>query len=96
MLQVILSPQAEEDITDILQYTITQWGEAQAYTYLGVVKDTISTIRDYPKMGHGRSGLPAVYKIFPAGKHIVVYRVEDTTIYILRVLHEKMDITHKI
>jgi len=28
---LILSPQAEEDFADILQYTLETWGEAQTY-----------------------------------------------------------------
>jgi toxin ParE1/3/4 len=32
-LPLILSPRAEDDFTDILQYTLETWGEAQAFEY---------------------------------------------------------------
>jgi len=41
---VILSPQAEEDFADILQYTLEKWGEAQFHAYRAVLDKALLTI----------------------------------------------------
>jgi toxin ParE1/3/4 len=51
---VILSPQAEEDFADILQYTLETRGEAQAYAYRDVLDKALLTIQQHPQIGHGQ------------------------------------------
>ncbi|TCV84051.1 MULTISPECIES: hypothetical protein [Methylomonas] len=40
-LSVTLSPQAENDFADILQYTLETWGEKQLYVYRAVAELSI-------------------------------------------------------
>jgi toxin ParE1/3/4 len=94
---MVLSPQAEEDLAGILQYTLEKWGEAQAYAYRAVLDKVLLTIRQHPQIGHGRPGLSAAHRIFPAGRHFIVYRPGDAAVCVSRILHERMDIRrHKI
>lgn len=96
-LPMILSPQAEEDLADILQYTLETWGEAQFYAYRAVLDKALLTIQRHPQIGHGRPELSAAHRIFPAGRHIIVYRASDAAVYVSRILHGRMDIRqHKI
>ncbi|MCX7108589.1 MAG: type II toxin-antitoxin system RelE/ParE family toxin [Proteobacteria bacterium] len=89
---VILSPQAEEDFADILQYTLEMWGEAQVYTYRAVLDKALLTIQQHPQIGHDCPELSAAHRIFPAGRHLIIYRVGDATVLVSRILHERMDI----
>jgi len=89
---VILSPQAEEDFADILQYTLEMWGEAQAYAYRAVIDKALLTIQQYPQIGHECPELSAAHRIFPAGRHLIIYRVGDAAVFVSRILHERMDI----
>jgi len=93
---LILSPQAEEDFTDILQYTLDTWGEAQTYAYRAILDKALLAIQQYPQIGPVRSELSAEHRFFPAGRHIIIYRVRDNAIYVSRILHERMDITRHI
>jgi toxin ParE1/3/4 len=93
---LILSPQAEEDFTDILQYTLDTWGEAQTYAYRAILDKALLAIQQYPQIGHIRPELSAAHRLFPAGRHIIVYRVKDNVVYVSRILHERMDITRHI
>ncbi|EIC30076.1 MULTISPECIES: type II toxin-antitoxin system RelE/ParE family toxin [Methylomicrobium] len=93
---LILSPQAEEDFTDILQYTLNTWSEAQTYAYRAILDKALLAIQQYPQIGQVRPELSAAHRLFPAGHHIIVYRVKDNTVYVSRILHERMDITRHI
>jgi len=80
------------DIGDIATYTVSQWGEAQARTYLARIDQTIRAIADQPGSGTPRFGVPAAIKRHQAGSHVIFYRLEGhATLYILRILHESMD-----
>ena len=93
---LILSPQAEEDFSDILQYTLETWGEAQARAYAAVLDKALQTIQRHPLIGHRRPELSAAHRIFPAGRHIIVYRAEADAVRVSRILHERMDIARHL
>jgi toxin ParE1/3/4 len=44
-----------------------------------------------PSIGKKRYGLPGVILGRKSGRHVIFYRVQDNTIYIIRILHETMD-----
>ena len=54
---VILSPQAEDDFTDILQYTLETWGETQAYAYRAILDKALLTIQHHLQIGHSHPEL---------------------------------------
>lgn len=93
---LILSPQAEEDFADILQYTLETWGEVQTYAYRDILDKALLAIQQYPQIGHVRSEFSPAHRLFPAGRHIIVYRLRDNAVYVSRILHERMDITRRI
>lgn len=89
---LILSPQAEDDFADILQYTLDTWGEVQVLVYRAVLDKALLTIQQNPDIGYQRPELSAAHRIFPAGRHIIVYRADRQAVYVSRILHERMDI----
>jgi len=89
---LLLSPRAEDDFADILQYTMETWGEAQLFAYRAVLDKALLTIQQNPDIGHQRPELSTAHRIFPAGRHIIVYRANDQAVYVSRILHECMDI----
>lgn len=66
-LPVILSPQAEMDLTEVLQYTLETWGDVQMRAYAAVLDKALLNLRTNPQIGHPRPELSAEHKIFPAG-----------------------------
>jgi toxin ParE1/3/4 len=82
---------ALSDIEDIAAYTFTQWGDQQAEDYVRQIDRTILAIANEPALGRERYGVPAIIKGRKSGSHVVFYRVEGETIYILRILHQSMD-----
>lgn len=53
-LSIFLSPQAEEDFADILQYSLQTWGEKQMYVYRAVIDKALLIIQQNSEIGHQR------------------------------------------
>ena len=56
-LRLILSPQAQNDFADILQYTLETWGKAQALFYRSILGKALVTLQENPWIGHRRPDL---------------------------------------
>jgi toxin ParE1/3/4 len=89
--QVKITAPAFSDIEDIAAYTFEKWGAQQADIHVSRIDRTIQAIADSPTLGRERIGVPTAIKGRKSGAHVVFYRVQDTTIYIMRILHESMD-----
>jgi plasmid stabilization system protein ParE len=50
-LRLILSPKAQEDFTDIHQYTLEIWGEAQQLAYRAILDKALLTVLGNPRIG---------------------------------------------
>lgn len=88
---LILSPKAEEDFADILQYTLETWGENQMLIYRHALNKALQVIQQNPEIGQLRPELSPKHRIFPAGHHVIVYRIMHHAIQVSRILHERMD-----
>ena len=84
-----LSQQAKEDFRDILSYPLTAWGESQLAKYRASINDALHVILSNPSAG--RPSVKPTLKVLAVGQHRIFYRTIDDTIYIVRILHERMD-----
>mgnify|MGYP006445559695 CR=1 FL=1 len=48
-------------------------------------------IQQHPLTGHHREDMPSDYVAWAVNEHVMIYRIEGQTIYLVRVLHGKMD-----
>lgn len=51
---LIVTPDARQDLDDILEYTIATWGDDQADEYERILDATFKRIRSFPDIGRGR------------------------------------------
>ena len=93
---LIVAPEAQMDIVGILQYTFEKWGQSQADKYHRIIACEFSTIRTNPGVGHSRTDIPKRYKAHQAGQHVIIFRVETETVFIVRVLHGSMDFNNRL
>lgn len=82
---------ALSDVEAIAAYSYEQWGEQQTKAYMTQIDRTIQAIGSDPDLGRERYGVPGAIKGRKSGSHIVFYRVQDQTVFIMRILHESMD-----
>ncbi len=87
-----LTPRAERDLKDIWLYTAREWSVEQAENYHALLGKRFEELADMPYMGAERPDIGNGYRYLPEGKHLIFYRVENSTVIILGVPHASMDI----
>jgi toxin ParE1/3/4 len=99
---VRLADRAAQDVEDILDWTLEQFGPLQLESYTDVINDALEVlnaglqlidVRWHPELGDDVATLH-VARHGRKGRHQLVFRVDETArlIEILRVLHDSMDL----
>ena len=91
MPKYVLSPQAQNSLIQISRYTSGNFGERQKKKYLKLLKDKMRVAAESPAKGQDRSRIKQGYYSIRAGKHHVYYRIRETHIDIIDVLHQSME-----
>ncbi len=87
-----LYPAAEKDLEGIWYYTVDEWSIKQANKYIDDLHDAFQSLADRPLRCHERTEYTPPVRIHRHDHHLIVYLQSDTGIFIVRVLHERMDI----
>lgn len=91
MREVILRPEAEADIEEIADYTITQWGREKAIEYVEDLRRTIEALAG-AALHH-----PLLDRVYPGlrrircAMHHIYYLAFDDRVEIVRIMHVKSD-----
>ena len=91
-------PRANERLDEIWEYTVEQWDEHQAEKY---IRGLFSALEKRAERKHSwlsvkESGFSGVY-FFRYEHHFVFYReLSDRTIGVISILHERMDLPHRL
>jgi toxin ParE1/3/4 len=93
---LIFSPEAIEDLKDIVAYSVATWGTEQAGKYNQKLKGGLASIRQNLRQGRSHPQLSRQYLVYHVGRHFIVYTVKATNIEIVRVLHDRMDLPHHL
>lgn len=92
MSEVLLSPKAKADLSDIWDYTCAEWGADQAEKYVldlwaamqGQTQDLTKSV----DIGDVRKG----YRKVRSGSHVIFFKVPRAGVVdVVRILHQKMD-----
>ena len=92
MSGVVLSPKAKADLSDIWDYTYSEWGVEQAEKYVrelwAAMQEQTRDLTKSVDIGDVRKG----YKKVRSGSHAIFFKVtRDGVIDVVRILHKKMD-----
>lgn len=100
--RIRLHPRAEDDIADVLAYTIERFGFHQYQRYEQIIEEALARVAQRPDVGRafpGRAGL-FLHSIGRRGQrasHQLLYRtLADGRVEILRLLHDSMDVSRHI
>lgn len=91
MRSVDITPRAESDLVDIWLYSFETWGTDQADRYVDQLGAAMSHLGTHPLMGVDYSHVLPGYRKFRIAHHDIFYRLLDTRMQVVRVLHEDMD-----
>lgn len=92
MSKYILSPQAQRHLLQIRDYTLENHGVQQKNIYMKMLRDKMRLVAKSPyEKGKERNDIKAGYYSIRAEKHYIYYRIRDTHIDIIDVLHGSME-----
>ena len=86
-----ISSEAYDDLVEIQKYTFIQYGELQWKKYEELLEGGLEHIQTFPKSGVSRNDIPDKYLSWPVGEHLMIYRIEGNIVFLIRVLHQKMN-----
>ena len=90
MHNVRVSSEAENDLDQITDYTIRNWGTNQADEYLARIEDGLNLLARNPAVGRACDALQPGLHRFELEKHVVFYLCEHDGILVVRILHQSM------
>ena len=91
--EVILIPAAQVDFEDIVAYTRSNWGDEQARTYGDAIRQGLQHLAAFLEIGRARDDLRPGRRLYQIRHHVIVYRLDGEQVVVLRILHERMNIT---
>lgn len=91
MLEVIIRPRAERDLTEIWRFTRQRWSHEQADLYLKKLNAVIGSLAKRPQLGRPSDNISPGLLRRPAERHVIYYRVKEKSLLVVRVLHDAMD-----
>ena len=96
MTGYILSPKAQHDIDAIWDYTVGEWGEKRAIDYTTKIRDLCGSLAEGRLKGRP-ANIRAGYRKALTGSHVLYFRMgTDGTIIVIRVLHQRQDVSRHL
>jgi toxin ParE1/3/4 len=86
MLKIIRSPAAETDVSEIALY-IAQDNVDAAFRSIDTIDRNFGLIADTPGIGQHKDDLGPDIRSVPVGNYLIFYRLIETSIEVIRVLH---------
>lgn len=92
MSKVRFSRLAQFDLKEIYKYGSRRWGPDQAEQYDRDLRSSATTVSLFPNLGRSYSTKNGQdFRRYNSGRHVIFYRDEDDGIFIIRLLHDRMD-----
>lgn len=91
-----ISREVEEDLRKIWLYGADRWGLKQANHYALKIDEMCEFLVDNRNIGRSRPEVIENLKSYPIGAHSIFYLDTEKTIYVVRILHQKMDVERHI
>lgn len=91
MAEYVLAPDAANDLDAIADYSIANFGIAQARRYRDELHRAFLMISNHPLIGRDQAHLRSGCRRHTHASHAIFYRIEEGRVVILRVLHTAQD-----
>ena len=96
MLTLNVTPRAESDFIGIWVYACEEWGVDQADNYVDRLEDGMKRLNAYPSLGPNYDHVFSGYRKLQVEHHAVFYRLLESEVLVVRVLHELMDAPERL
>ena len=96
MGRYIFSKKAEEDLIDIYRYGFLNHSERQANQYSDSLKEKCQFLADTPLLCRERDEFTPPVRIHTHKRHLIIYKITEDHILIIRILHERMNVEDQL
>ncbi len=86
----LIKVSARRDIKDIAFYTRQTWGDEQTDVYIAKIEAAFAFVHGNPLSSPRSLQFPERYRAHPVGSHVIIYRVDDASVEVVRVMHQRM------
>ena len=86
-----LTPAAELDLERIWKYSAEKWGPDQADRYIDDLVAGFDSIAEAPKAAPKCDYIRSGYRRQSIERHVVYFRMNESSVIIVRILHDRMD-----
>ncbi len=86
-----LKPKAYDDLTNIYQYSLKEFGQTKATAYIKSLDEAFNKLADNSNLGTDYSDIRPKLLAYLATSHIVFFKRSEQGITVLRVPHQSMD-----
>ena len=90
-MRLEITQAALEDLRSVRAYTLETWGSAQEQAHLESIWKRFGEIMADPRLFRFRNDLFKHCQLAAEGKHVILFRVDEDALQIVRVLHSAMD-----
>ena len=91
MSSYYLSSKADDDIDDIVDYTLEIWDELQTHIYVTELYQFLQTLADNPELGRSASEFAALLRRSNYKAHTVFYEPTKKGIFVVRIMGQVRD-----
>lgn len=91
-----LSRLAQKDLEDVWINTATNWSVHQTNEYYKSIFQEIERISQNSDMGRSIPTIKELHRIHPVKSHIMIYKLENNSVWIDRILDKRMDIETRL
>lgn len=91
MTGYVLSPEAQNDLDDIWDYSLPRWGETRTERYIRDLWQGIEYVAADPRRGQSCDDIRSGYHKYTVISHVIFFRLTAGGIDVVRILHARMD-----
>lgn len=91
-----LTRTAENDLVEIVRYTLETWGPDQLDVYRQRLETRLASLVQFPELGRSHPMLRGDFRYIVEGRHYLFYRIAGGDIEVLRFLHCQCDLAEKL
>jgi toxin ParE1/3/4 len=91
MAEYRLTPAAQQDLDDIFEHSVAEWGVHVALRYTDDLQAAFVLLANAPQRGRGCDTIRSGYRRLGVGSHVVYYKTTGYGIAVIRILHQRMD-----
>lgn len=91
-MKATFSRRAKADVRAIWKYSAERWGTQQAEIYLALLEAATNAIAADPDVGRPSDDVRSGLRRYLVGSHVLFYRVKAKSTFVVRILHQRMDV----